>query len=132
MAYNLYPPQYYPGAQPMQYSAPTQTNSGIIWVQGENAAKAYPVAAGQSALLMDSENSVFYIKSTDQSGMPQQLRTFDYKERVLGEKTPPQTMMEPKQNYVLRDEFDKFKAEIKDEIRRRRKPEESVKESKNA
>lgn len=132
MAYNLYPPQYYPGAQPMQYSAPTQTNSGIIWVQGENAAKAYPVAAGQSALLMDSENSVFYIKSTDQSGMPQQLRIFDYKERILGDKTPPQTILETKNNYVSREEFDKFKVEIKDEIRRRRKPEESVKDSKNA
>ena len=131
MAYNPYQPQFYPTAQPMQYQV-QQNNTGIIWVQGENAAKAYPVAAGQSALLMDSENSVFYIKSTDQSGMPQQLRTFDYKERVLGEKSIPQTMMEPKNNYVSREEFDKFKLEIKDEIRRRRKPDDSVKESKNA
>ena len=130
MAYNPYQPQFYPTAQPMQY--PVQQNNGIIWVQGENAAKAYPVAAGQSALLMDSENSVFYIKSTDQSGMPQQLRIFDYKERVVGEKSIPQTMMEPKNDYISREEFDKFKLEIKDEIRRRRKPEDSVKESKNA
>lgn len=131
MAYNPYQPQFYPTAQPMQYPV-QQNNNGIIWVQGENAAKAYPVAAGQSALLMDSENSVFYIKSTDQSGMPQQLRIFDYKERVVGEKSIPQTMMEPKNDYISREEFDKFKLEIKDEIRRRRKPEDSVKESKNA
>ena len=132
MAYGLYQNQYYPGMQPVQYPVQTQNNSGIIWVQGENAAKAYPVAVGQSALLMDSENSVFYIKSTDQSGMPQQLRIFDYKERVLGDKTPPQTILETKNNYVSREEFDKFKVEIKDEIRRRRKPEEYVKDSKNA
>jgi hypothetical protein len=45
-------------------------------------AKAYPVTAGNSVLLMDSEESVFYIKTTDQSGMPQPLRVYDYKERT--------------------------------------------------
>lgn len=130
MAYNSYQIPYYPGMQAAQY--PAQTNTGIIWVQGENAAKAYPVAVGQSALLMDSENSVFYIKSTDQSGMPQQLRIFDYKERVVGEKPIPQTVMEPKKDFVSREEFDKFKTEIKEEIRRRRKPEEPIKDQKNA
>lgn len=58
----------YPQQQPAQQSSP------IIWVQGEEGAKAYMVAAGNSVLLMDSENSTFYIKSTDASGMPQPLR----------------------------------------------------------
>ena len=31
---------------------------------------------------MDSEASVFYLKSTDMSGMPQPLRIFDYTERT--------------------------------------------------
>ena len=47
-----------------------QATPSIIWVQGEEGAKAYMVAAGNSVLLMDSENSAFYIKSTDASGMP--------------------------------------------------------------
>lgn len=87
MAYNNYFPQYYPmmpqQAMPSQMQNNQQaSNGGITWVQGEAAAKSYPVAAGQSVLLMDSEASAFYIKSTDQSGMPQPLRIFDYSERT--------------------------------------------------
>lgn len=63
-----------------------QATPSIIWVQGEEGAKAYMVAAGNSVLLMDSENSAFYIKSTDASGMPLPLRVFDYKERHHGDK----------------------------------------------
>ena len=58
------------------------TDNGIIWVQGEAGARAYLVPAGKSAMLMDSENSVFYIKTTDSSGVPNALRIFDYKERI--------------------------------------------------
>ena len=68
-----------------------QAAPSIIWVQGEEGAKAYMVAAGNSVLLMDSENSAFYIKSTDASGMPLPLRVFDYKERTTAAKMPPQT-----------------------------------------
>lgn len=70
--------QYQP---PQQAQQPTAQNSGVIWVQGEEGAKAYMVAAGNSVLLMDSEKHSFYIKSTDQSGMPMPLRIFDYTER---------------------------------------------------
>jgi hypothetical protein len=56
--------------------------SGIVWVQGEAGAKAYPVAPGNSVLLMDSESDVFYIKSTDASGVPMPLRMFNYTEIV--------------------------------------------------
>lgn len=107
MAYNNYFPQnqyqqqYYPqyqqmpmqqGNQPMQQapvSIPSspQDNNGIIWVQGESAARSYMVGAGRSVLLMDSDSSTFYLKSTDMSGMPQPLRIFDYTERT----TQPQT-----------------------------------------
>lgn len=72
-----------------------QAAPSIIWVQGEEGAKAYMVAAGNSVLLMDSENSAFYIKSTDASGMPLPLRVFDYKERTTATKMPPQTAQQP-------------------------------------
>ena len=71
-----------------------QATPSIIWVQGEEGAKAYMVAAGNSVLLMDSENSAFYIKSTDASGMPLPLRVFDYKERTspAGSLSPGQSL----------------------------------------
>ncbi len=118
MAYNyFYPQQYYGGAQ-MPYNAPNLPSNGqqgqtnqITWVQGEAAAKAYPVGAGQSVLLMDSETSVFYIKSTDQSGMPQPLRTFDYKERTGAQPVAgsPKTTSD---EYVTRSEFEAFKKSV--------------------
>lgn len=91
--------------QPAQQAAP---QSGVIWVQGEEAAKAYMVAAGNSVLLMDSEASAFYLKSTDQSGMPQPLRVFDYTERAQKQAPAlPQT-----QEYVTRQEFDALAAKL--------------------
>ncbi len=68
------------------------------------------VAAGNSVLLMDSENSTFYIKSTDASGMPQPLRVFDYSERTASQKQPAQTVQKPKEEYVTRQEFNALTA----------------------
>lgn len=114
-AYNNYFPM---GYQPIQYQPPVQfqppvvqpqqqNSTGIIWVQGEAGAKAYPVAPGNSILLMDSENSFFYIKSTDTSGVPQPIRKFKYEE-YTGEPKKE----EPKQpeidlsNFVTKEELD--------------------------
>ena len=114
--YNPYQ-QYY---QPQQYvpqqvmpQTNQQQNNGITWVQGENSAKSYPVAAGQSILLMDSESPVMYIKSTDQSGVPLPLRVFDYKERS----NSSSNAQEQKTDYISRNEFDAFRNEIRAELR---------------
>lgn len=132
MAYpNYYSPFYQPANtpyvnQPMQAGIGQNTTAplnntapqgnGITWCQGEAGAKSYPVLAGQSVLLMDSENPVMYIKSTDQSGMPLPLRIFDYTERK-SDVTPNSALAQPKMDYVSRDEFDAFKEEIKAEIK---------------
>lgn len=110
-------PGYYPMGQPsampdqlaqlrQSYQQPQQS-APIIWVQGEEGAKAYMVAAGNSVLLMDSESSVFYIKSTDASGMPQPLRIFDYTERGKQAPQKPETVDD---KFVTRAEFDALRA----------------------
>lgn len=116
--YNYYP-QYYP----TQYNAyPTQMNvgatqptqNGITWVQGIEAAKSYLVGAGQSVLLMDSETSSFYIKSTDTSGMPMPLRVFDYKERTQTQtQASAATPSVDLSGYITREEFDEFKKSLR-------------------
>lgn len=99
--------QGYPGSNLIfSNQAPAPQQGGINWVQGEAGAKAHLVGAGQSVLLMDSEAQCFYIKSTDASGMPMPLRTFDYKERI----TAPAS---DSTNYVTREEFDRFVNEIR-------------------
>lgn len=97
MAYNngfpinyqsMYQPYNYVQQQPLTQSViqsqVTQpvNDTGILWVQGEAGAKSWAVAPGKSVMLMDSESSTFYIKSSDNSGMPMPLRIFDYKERT--------------------------------------------------
>lgn len=103
-----------PQMQPMQSMQQTQnqqSSNGIIWVQGEEGAKAYMVAPGNSVLLMDSENSAFYIKSSDNSGMPMPLRIFDYVERNAKQQTQN---IKPNVEYVTRQEFDALSARIND------------------
>jgi len=76
MAYNFYPSGYQP------YYAQQNQQSGLIWVQGEAAAKSYPVQAGASVALWDSEADVIYIKSADMAGMPS-MKVLDYKIREV-------------------------------------------------
>lgn len=112
--YNNYPQYYQQQYMPqMINNNQAQQNDGITWVQGENSAKSYPVAAGRSVLLMDSESPVMYIKSTDQSGVPLPLRIFDYKERSQS----TSNAHEQKTDYISRNEFDAFRNEIKAELR---------------
>ena len=72
--------QQMPQQPQISYQTPSQ-NQSIIWVQGEAGAKAYPVAAGQSVLLMDSEDAVLYVKSTDISGRPLPMESYDLVKR---------------------------------------------------
>ena len=127
MAYgNYFPQSYYPNYSTGYQMPPNASNlpsnaqqaagSGIIWVQGENAAKAYPVVSGQSVLLMDSEDSVMYIKSTDQSGMPQPLRIFEYKEKT-GHQNASVIASKPSEDYVSRKEFEAFRDDVRREIK---------------
>ena len=93
-------------AQPVQQ--PQQNSNGILWVSGEVGAKSYLVAPGTSVLLMDSESEKFFIKSTDVSGMPQPLRTFEYHE--VGSQMPPkQSVQNMDSKYVTRQEYDDLK-----------------------
>lgn len=113
-------PQPQPQAVNATYGQPAGGNNSIIWVQGEASAKAFPVPAGQAVLLMDSEKQTMYIKSTDQSGMPQPLRVFDYTERL---QTPAPEPTAKKEDYISRQEFEDFKEEIKKNIKGIRKAE---------
>ena len=117
MAYNGYPLNYgiynpynapvnAPVTPPMA-NPQNSGNSAIIWVQGEAGAKAYPVAAGNSVQLMDSERQVFYIKSTDNSGIPQPLRRFVYHEDVA------ESPAVDTSQFITRAEFEKALSEIK-------------------
>lgn len=102
-------PNYGLSAQPAQ----TSSGGGIIWVQGEGGAKAFPVGPGASVVLFDSERDIFYIKSTDQSGMPQPLRIFPYKETTEEELRNSNTPNTDK--FITREEFERVINSLKSE-----------------
>ena len=91
---------------------PQTSQSNIIWVQGEQAAKAYPI---QSGILLDSENDYFYIKSSDNTGMPNRLRKFKYEE-VIEDQAHPDIPAEQPQ-YVTKEEFEKAMNELRHQPR---------------
>ena len=100
--------------QPPQQAQVPQTNQGILWVQGEAGAKSYLVAPNTSVLLMDSEESRFFIKTTDNAGMPT-LRTFEYRE--VGVNTPesqkqPEVSLDDK--YVTRQEYNDLRGKYEE------------------
>lgn len=126
MAYNngfpmnyqqMYPQYTYPQQTitPMIQSQPVQVQStpndnGVIWVQGEAGAKSWVVPPGKSVMLMDSENSVFYIKTADNSGVPLPLRIFDYTERTTQNTTSAEAVQTINSQYVTKDELQEILA----------------------
>lgn len=88
--YNYAPQQQF--NQPVALQQQQTADNGILWVQGEAGAKSWAVAPGKSVMLMDSESNTFYIKSSDQSGMPMPLRIFDYTERSTQQQTQSQVL----------------------------------------
>ena len=119
MAYNYFPqtyqtPVYYPtqsNAYPTQMSVGNNqpnTQSSLIWVQGEGAAKSYPVAPNTSVPLFDSEANVVYIKSADASGMPS-IKILDYNVR---DNSPKTAEIQPQADFVTHNELADMQKEI--------------------
>ena len=69
-------PQMYQYQQPVAQQ-PQGQQSGLIWIQGEQAAKSYLVAPNNTVALFDSEAQSIYLKSADASGMPS-IKVLDY------------------------------------------------------
>lgn len=66
--YNSYTANMY--QQTQQFASPQQqTDTNITFVNGIEGAKAFQMRPNQSVILMDSDNSKFYVKSTDNLGV---------------------------------------------------------------
>lgn len=117
MAYNYFPqtyqtPIYYPtqsnAFQSVGNVGTNQQNSFVQWVQGENAAKSFPVAPNTSVPLFDSEANVIYIKSADASGMPS-IKILDY---TVRDNTPRTAEIKPQGDFVTHNELADIQKEI--------------------
>lgn len=74
---NYYPTYNGPYTVP-QTMAPVQnqpqTQNTFVWIQGEEAARNYPVAPGNTVVLIESDKPIMYMKSADLSGRPQPMQ----------------------------------------------------------
>lgn len=90
--------------QYQQYQNYQQQNNNVIVVpvQGESGASMYPVAAGNTVLLMDFNTKRFWIKATDINGLPSKFAAFDFTEVV-------RPLPQNENNFISRNEFDEWK-----------------------
>ena len=104
-----------------------QHGLGLIWVDGEVGAKAYQMPAGlpanQPIALWDTNDTIIYLKSTNQLGMPNPIQKAHYTlEEYRG--TGPATSTAPGSEkpspdlteYVRKDDMERMKQELMDAI----------------
>lgn len=113
MAYNNGFPMSYsqmyaqPSYQPQ--AAQNQPNTGIIWIQGENAAKSYLVAPNSTVVLFDSESQTIYLKSADPTGLPS-MRVLDY--TIRDQKANNGVFSKPVEDFATKQEMEAVRAEL--------------------
>ena len=98
-------PQYQAPVMQAQQQAP---QNGLIWVQGEQAAKSYLVAPNTTVQLWDSEEKVIYLKSADASGMPS-MKVLDY--TIRGDANTAQA---PAAEFATKDDLRALEDKIRD------------------
>ena len=77
---------YQPMFQQQTTYMPAVQNVNVVWVQNQNEVNNYAVAPGNRVLLMDENESVFYIKSADMNGN-MTTKVYDFVERVGNKRT---------------------------------------------
>lgn len=92
---------------PIPTPQPTQTQQGgltIDEVRSEDEANRYWVAPGMTAVLMNFQEKVFYIKSSPMGTVPPPLRTFRFEEVV------PQPVVQVQNDPNQQSQIDELKA----------------------
>lgn len=79
-----------------QFNQPMSNAIMTVPVQGESGANMYPVAMGNTVLLIDFNAGKFWLKSNE-GGIPSPLRTFNFKEEI--------PKIQNDSNSVSREEF---------------------------
>lgn len=126
---NLYPQQFQQ-MQPQNYGQSIPVEGEIKWVDGEVGAKAHqiPACTTKPVALWDTNDTVIYLKSMNQFGIPNPIQKIHYR---MEEMTPKyigqdqaklesgdtQTEQKPDMSgYIRREELDSMKEELMNAI----------------
>lgn len=91
-----------------QFQMPQQQQVGqyqgnmLIYSQGKEAAKAYPLAPERTCFFLDDQEPYLYRKTTDKFG-----KTIEFKSFKL-EEEPDDEVYGPEANFVTKDDFNNF------------------------
>ena len=103
-------PTMFGNMNPIYGNQQNMQNTGsfmTVLVQGEAGANAYPVASGNTVMLMDFESGKFWLKS-NVNGIPQRLRSFSFVEEV--QEQPKQQAQAT--STITREEFDNLSGSV--------------------
>lgn len=85
--------QMQPQMQSVQQPQPTQQATNlqsfqqspkkinVVWAQGEDAARAYPIEPNSMLIIFDTNMRSYYTKSSDITGYPSPMEIYDYHKR---------------------------------------------------
>lgn len=104
MNYNYFPVNY-------PYAQPSTSTSGLTWISGIEAAKAWYVTPNTTVALWDSEAQTIYLKSADASGMPS-MKILDY--AIRGTEGRADSVSVPKADYLTREDLNALYEQISD------------------
>lgn len=79
-----------------------QCENRFMWIQGKEAAKAYPVAPDKTIFFLDDKESYAYLKKTDKDG-----KTIDFKTFQLIEEKDPEPEV-PESAYISKQDFNAY------------------------
>lgn len=101
--------------QPMQPQFAQPFKSNIEYVNGIEGAKAFTLLPNSKLLLMDSDDSCFYIKTTDMQGKPT-IKTYKYvdPEKENNKEVETKTIVSPTlaEFNKLTEDFETFKKQV--------------------
>lgn len=124
-------PQFYPYQQNFMPNVTVPSNT-LKFIQGGDAtAKAYPVAPGDTVVLMDTDESFIYIKSVGFNGVPNPLRKFKYEE-VFEQPKEDIPVAKEVTEYVTKQDFDSAIDKLTGMIASMQKPNYERRGDKNA
>lgn len=127
---NVYPQQL-PQMQSQNYGQAMPVEGEIKWVDGEVGAKAHQIPAGTTkpVALWDTNDTVIYLKSMNQYGIPNPIQKIHYRMEEMVPKymgqdqqklesgdTQPEVKQDMKE-YIRRDDLESMKDELMNAIR---------------
>ena len=107
----LYPQYAQPQLQTWQQPIQRKDDNHFVWIQGREAAMAYPIVPNTTLIFLDDQQPYVYKKKTDTEGKTAEFKVFKLVEEFPNS-APIQQL--PAQEYVTKEEFTSLQKSIEE------------------